>query len=273
MPVADLPQDLIGSSGLYNSPDPLLRRLRLEDHTGAPVMNLQRTFGATDLLVLYAGSAQGSHNLAGFHRSLTELMIKDKAVSVIYVSTDVDAKLALAATAQQPWYRMIYEDDSDFAPLAKGEPEVIEIARGEDFVQAMEIETGAEVVTFGEEEDPQDYVRPLSRAGMSITMQAYSTPSISVYNLKAHQFVARNVRPVYFASDKVGVHLAAWRKGEALGVGLQDFIARLKWPLIALLIAILYHAYVFINGEEANFLPKLLDQISWRSRQMMGQAI
>lgn len=26
MPVADLPQDLIGCSGLYNSPDPLLRR-------------------------------------------------------------------------------------------------------------------------------------------------------------------------------------------------------------------------------------------------------
>jgi hypothetical protein len=56
---------------------------------------------------------------------------------VIYVSTDVDAKVALAAAAQQPWYRMIFEDDSDFAPLSKGEPEVIEIARGEDFVPAM----------------------------------------------------------------------------------------------------------------------------------------
>jgi hypothetical protein len=35
-------------------------------------------------------------------------------------------------------------------------------------------------VTYGEDEDPQDYVRPLSRAGVSITMQAYSTPSIAV---------------------------------------------------------------------------------------------
>lgn len=58
-------------------------------------------------------------------------------MTVIYVSTDVDAKLAVLTTAQQPWYRMIFEDDSDFAPLAPGEPEVIEIARGEEFVSAM----------------------------------------------------------------------------------------------------------------------------------------
>ncbi|BEJ11685.1 hypothetical protein CspHIS471_0201450 [Cutaneotrichosporon sp. HIS471] len=272
MPVADLPQDLIGCSGLYNSPDPLLRRLRLVDHASAPVTNLQRAFGETDLIVLYAGSAQGSNNLTDLHRNLTGLMIKDKAATVIYVSTDVDAKIALAVAAQQPWYRMIFEDDSDFAPLAKGEPEVIEIARGEDFVPAMEIETGAEVVTYGEEEDPQDYVRPLSRAGVSITMQAYSTPSIAVYNLKTHEFVARNVRPMYFQADKIGQHLNAWRKGDALGVGFKDIADRLKWPLIALFIALLYHAYVFMNGEEANFLPKLLDQISWRSRELMGQA-
>lgn len=60
-----------------------------------------------------------------------------QAVTIIYVSTDVDAKLAVTTTAQQPWYRMIFEDDSDFAPLSQGEPEVVEIARGEEFITAM----------------------------------------------------------------------------------------------------------------------------------------
>lgn len=32
---------------------------------------------------------------------------------------------------------MVFEDDSDFAPLTPGEPEVVEISRGEDFVPAM----------------------------------------------------------------------------------------------------------------------------------------
>lgn len=48
----------------------------------------------------------------------------------------MDAKLALAVTASQPWYRMTFFDDSDFAPLAQGAAEVTDVSRGEDFVHA-----------------------------------------------------------------------------------------------------------------------------------------
>lgn len=90
---------------------------------------------------------------------------------------------------------MTFFDDSDFAPLAYAAPDAVEVARGENFVQAgvsridcgwggadaaQEIEIGAEVVPYGEDEYIRDYVRPLSRAAVAISMNAYSTPSIAV---------------------------------------------------------------------------------------------
>ena len=74
-----VPQDLIGSSGLYNTPDPFLRRsvrvrltllsppwlmriqrLRLEDTTGHSITDVARYFRGKELLVLYAGSEHGA---------------------------------------------------------------------------------------------------------------------------------------------------------------------------------------------------------------------
>lgn len=57
-------------------------------------------------------------------------------MAVIYVSTDTDAKTAAVATSSLPWFRMTFNDDSDFAALATNEPEPIASAREEEFVQA-----------------------------------------------------------------------------------------------------------------------------------------
>ena len=54
------PSDLIGQSSLYNHPDPLLRRLRLDDSSGGSITNLDETFKGKEILVLYAGSEHGS---------------------------------------------------------------------------------------------------------------------------------------------------------------------------------------------------------------------
>jgi hypothetical protein len=54
------PPDLIGQSSLYNHPDPLLRRLRLDDSSGGSVTNLDTTFKGKEILILYAGSEHGS---------------------------------------------------------------------------------------------------------------------------------------------------------------------------------------------------------------------
>lgn len=50
------------------------------------------------------------------------------------MSTDTSLQLYSAATANQPWLKMIYKDGSDFA--AVGEEMTEETSREEDFVQA-----------------------------------------------------------------------------------------------------------------------------------------
>lgn len=54
------PSDLIGQSSLYNHPDPLLRRLRLDDSSGGSITDLDTTFKGKEILILYAGSEHGS---------------------------------------------------------------------------------------------------------------------------------------------------------------------------------------------------------------------
>lgn len=90
-----VPDDLKGNAGLYNSPDPLLRRyvglpsphmgltrhhprlvascsptpiaddrIRLEDELGNPVTDIYRTLRDVEVVVFYAGSAQGARKLS-----------------------------------------------------------------------------------------------------------------------------------------------------------------------------------------------------------------
>lgn len=117
------------------------------------------------------------------------------------MSTDTSLQLYSAATANQPWLKMIYKDGSDFA--AVGEEMTEETSREEDFVQAgvssflgaesiallflesladkpQEVEVGAEEIPYGEKEDIAIYVRPISRAAMAMSMRAYRTPSLAI---------------------------------------------------------------------------------------------
>lgn len=96
---------------------------------------------------------------------------------------------------------MTFNDNSDFATIGKDkgqEVEMEEVARGEDFVQAGEMEIGMENVVFGVEEyrkcveqvgervmqpdslSENEYVRPLSRAAVTHIMRVFSTPSVAV---------------------------------------------------------------------------------------------
>jgi hypothetical protein len=63
----EIPHDLIGQSSLYNHPDPLLRRLRLDDSSGGSITDLDRAFKGKEVVVLYAGSEHGSSASSGIH--------------------------------------------------------------------------------------------------------------------------------------------------------------------------------------------------------------
>lgn len=69
----EIPHDLIGQSSLYNHPDPLLRRLRLDDSSGGSITDLDRAFKGKEVVVLYAGSEHGSS--AFKHTSHEDILI------------------------------------------------------------------------------------------------------------------------------------------------------------------------------------------------------
>ncbi|ODN74590.1 hypothetical protein L202_06949 [Cryptococcus amylolentus CBS 6039] len=246
----EIPVDLVGQSSLYNVPDPILRRLRLEDQHGQTIKDLDKYFAEKEVLVFYAGAQY-------------------KSAAVIYVSADTDPLAPASVLQGKPWLRMIFNDDSDFAVVGKekdgGPPSIQEVARGENFIQAGEIELGMEKVELGVEEYQNEYVRPLSRAGLTSIMDVFATPSVAVYHLESHQFVAKNVKPAAFKPTTIDKTYDTWRKGgePSLRVIGVDVVRTLKLPLIGLLLAVIYRLLILFGGDEYHVIPRWLDGISW----------
>ncbi|WWC73156.1 uncharacterized protein I206_107122 [Kwoniella pini CBS 10737] len=269
MPSTEIPPDLVGQSGLYNSPDPLLRRLRLEEPSGKSINNLSKYFADKEVLILYAGSEYGENNIRGFHRDLSTLDSKYKSSSVIYISTDVLIQQAENVLKDKSWLRMTFFDNSDFAPI--GEPlekdwsvGLEEVKRGEEFLQAGEIELGVEKIEFGKEENENDYVRPLSRAGLTILMNVFSTPSVSIYHLPTHTFLSKNVNISLFKPENIDKNYKIWQGGETTSIKISDIIQKMKWTLFLLVLAIIYHLVIRFGGQQYDFIPKIMNGINGR---------
>nr|ODO03939.1 hypothetical protein L204_00280 [Cryptococcus depauperatus CBS 7855] len=258
-----VPVDLVGQSALYNVPDPLLRRLRLQDAQGQDIKDLDKFFAEKEVLVLYAGSEYGASKLGRY-----------RTAAVIYISVDTDPLAPQRVLQGKPWLRMVFNDSSDFAIIGKGkgnEAEVEEVAKGEDFVQGGDVEMELEQVQLGVEEnrkfmhwlEKNDYVRPLSRAAVTVLMSVFSTPSVAIYHLKSHKFVAKNLKSTAFNPNKIDKTFDTWQKGGQSSLRVKDVLGALKWPLIGLLLAIIYRLAVNVYGNNDNVLVRLIDEISW----------
>ncbi|WVQ90010.1 hypothetical protein IAS59_003786 [Cryptococcus gattii] len=268
-----VPVDLIGQSGLYNVPDPLLRRLRLEDAQGIAIKNLDKYFAEKEVLVLYAGSEYGENNLRAFHRELTSFAERYRSAAVIYVSVDTDPQAPLRVLQGKPWLRMTFNDNSDFATVGKDkgqEVEMEEVARGEDFVQAGEMEIGMENVVFGVEEYQNEYVRPLSRAAVTHIMRVFSTPSVAVYHLPSHTLIAKNLKPSVFNPSSIDKTYDTWRKGGNPSLRFIDVVRALRLPLIGLLFALIYQIAIRFGGDQYHVIPRIMDGMAWNQNMRLS---
>jgi len=84
------PHDLIGQSSLYNHPDPLLRRLRLDDSSGGSITDLDKAFKGKEVVVLYAGSEHGSSAFLSRPLELGTLLMIDNLKSFHRVCDGLD---------------------------------------------------------------------------------------------------------------------------------------------------------------------------------------
>ncbi|WVF65607.1 hypothetical protein IAT40_000337 [Kwoniella sp. CBS 6097] len=269
----EIPHDLVGQSGLYNVPDPLLRRLRIDEPSGKSIENLDKYFKEKEVLILYAGSEYGENNIRSFHRDLSTFAQANRSAAVIYVSTDLSPAAMDRVLKDKPWLRLTFFDNSDFATVGQTNEErdlsalVEDVKRGEDFVQAGELEMGVEKVDLGVEEYQKHYVRPLSRAAVTVMMSVFATPSIAVYHIPTHSFVAKNVKMSAFAPTQVDKNYAVWRDGgsPSIQTKLLQSLRSMKWSLILLLLATMYHLAVRYGGDRYNFLPQVMNGMGWRT--------
>lgn len=115
---------------------------------------------------------------------------------------------------------------------------------------AQEIETQAEVITYGTTESPLDYVRPFSRAAVSMTINTFQTPSIAIYNLNEHRFLAYNVKERAFKHDRVPKNFYEWKKGSPETVTRWDLFKRMQTQLLMLIAFAIYQIVVYFGGGE-----------------------
>lgn len=70
--------------------------------------------------------------------------------------------------------------------------------------------------------------------------------------MPSHAWIDRNVRPSLFEEQRVPESLAKWRAGETVTPGAGDVVTALKFPLIFLVLALLYHLVVYMAGGKLN---------------------
>lgn len=80
-----IPMDLRGLPSLYTHPDPLVKRLRLDDPYGRPIDNARKAFDGKELVVFFVGSEYGDTNLKELHRDLTELQMAEHKVDTCFL--------------------------------------------------------------------------------------------------------------------------------------------------------------------------------------------
>lgn len=99
--------------------------------------------------------------------------------------------------------------------------------------------------------DNSAYARPFSRAALTHILLSLQTPSLAVYHLPTHHFVARNVRASTFRpSGERDRKLAEWRGGKGAGIGWWDVWDKLKLPILFALVAVLYQIAIVVLGGE-----------------------
>lgn len=158
-------------------------------------------------------------------------------------------------------------DNSDFAAMEtednrdlKKRVALEEVLRDEDFVSGEEYAAGGVKIEFGKEQDPAEYVRPISRAALTQIAQAYGTPSLAVYHIPTHQFLSTNTRASQFRIDRIQENYNKWTNGTNRA-GFWDIFDVIRFPVIALTMGSIYYAFVLIGGQEWNVIPRIFERL------------
>lgn len=251
---------------LYQHPDPLLRRLRLVDGHGHAV-DLRRAFRDTKVVAFYFASQLAQRAEKDYDRAVANLCrTHPHEFKAVYVSVDMDERYFAAATRNQPWLAMAWNDgssaaDDDDAGADAGEGAG---AGGESFLLAGDDDLDESVVAA--DAAGTCYVRPFSRVFMADKFDVLVAPTLVIYHVGTRRVLDRGVRAHKLRYGGEEEAVAHWLRGERTpSLSVFDVVQLAPWTVVLALVAALYALVVAVGGEEYHVLRKLGQYLAERT--------
>ncbi|GAA6049346.1 hypothetical protein JCM3770_007300 [Rhodotorula araucariae] len=218
----------------YSHPDPLLRRLRLQDPHGADV-DLDREFRDTQVVLFFFAATWRNSSREPFDLVAAFARRHPHQAKVVYVSVDQSEAAYQANTRGKPWLAMEWNDgsnmstpdDDDASSSPDGAPEPPSPL--EPFLLAGDPDLEEEVHTS----DPAGalYLRPYSRVYLADKWTVLGVPNVVVYHLPTQRVLTYHARLDLLKEHKVDATWAKWSRGEKVEFGLGDFVHALRWSI------------------------------------------
>ncbi|WFD35413.1 hypothetical protein MCUN1_002267 [Malassezia cuniculi] len=236
----------------YQHPDPLIRRLRLYDGHGKAV-DLKRAFRDAKVVAFYFSSQLAQKAAKDYDRAVANLCRSyPHEFKAIYVSVDMDERYYEAATRNQPWLSMFWDDGSSAESDDEGETppgqESFLLAGDEDLEESV-----VSTDTLG-----MCYVRPFSRVYMAEKLDVLAAPTLAIYHVPSRQFLDRNVRvqKIRYGGDEELIKL--WLEGKRTPtLNVKDVVLIAPWTVVLAIVAALYAIVVMIGGEQFHVIRHL----------------
>jgi len=192
---------------------------------------------------------------------------------VIYVSVDLDKKYYDAATRNEPFLSMAWQDGS-----SEGE-EVQDMNKvdDQDSTAGQDDETAQESFLLAGDDDLEEsvsledtsgtcYVRPYSRVYLADKLGVLMAPTLAVYHIGKRQVLDKNVPLRKLQNGRDADTMERWLCGERTPLfSVIDMVQTAPWTVVMAVIAILYAVLVRLGGPEFDLISKLSKAIAERT--------
>ncbi|BGP41246.1 hypothetical protein JCM10449v2_005221 [Rhodotorula kratochvilovae] len=215
----------------YAHPDPLLRRLRLQDPHGNDV-DLDREFRDAKVVLFFFGATWRNSSREPFDLVAAFARRHPHQAKVVYVSVDQTEAAYQANTRGKPWLAMEWNDGSNMSTPEDDPsslPEQPASAPLEPFLLAGDPDLEEEVHTC----DPSGalYLRPYSRVYLADKWTVLGVPNVVVYHVPTQKVLTYHARLDLLKEHKIDGTWAKWSKGEKVEFGVGDFVHALRWSI------------------------------------------
>lgn len=240
--VSPLPQ----ASGSYSHPDPLLRRLRIQNPQGKPCSLIDAFPPDITLVAFIFGAAPTNSKEQALYVSVNRFAERfNNRIRSVYVSVDQSEKDYNSVAQNQ--YSLIWNDGSNFPSESDTAPST----PTEPFLLATDRDLEENLDTHNHD----TYLRPYSRVFLAERWQIFGVPQLLIYNVAKRSIVTRNARfPKLDLDHNDGLDAEKlvddWEQGQSGDYGFTDVFYAARWSIGVSVAALSYMVAVQYGGVD-----------------------